>query len=467
MSALALGSSGGRRTLAASIVGSGAVFLEGTVVNVALPAIARDLGLGLEGVQWVINAYLLALGALTLLGGALGDRYGRRKLFVVGAVAFAVATVGCSLAPSSLSLLALRFVQGSAGAMLVPNSLAMLEASFSEEERSTAIGRWAGWSAVSTALGPLIGGSLVDAASWRWVFACIAPVALVAAWLALGGVDTSRGDARGKEQSIDYAGAALIITGLGALTAGLIDGPRVGFTQPIILGLLAAGTVLLVVFAIVEHRTVSPLLPPSLFHSRAFSGANIATVLIYAALSGVILLLVLQLQGNLGYSALQSGASLLPVNVLMLTLSPLAGRVAHRTGARVPMAAGALVAGAGMLLFSRVAPGVSYVSGVLPAAIVFGLGLSALVAPLTAAVLAAAPEGDAGVASGVNNAASRLAGLLSAAALPAAAGMGGLERLSGLRLTQGFARAMWICAALCALGAVVTWLTVRVEHGRR
>ena len=467
MSALALGSSGGRRTLAASIVGSGAVFLEGTVVNVALPAIARDLGLGLEGVQWVINAYLLALGALTLLGGALGDRHGRRKLFVVGAVAFAVATVGCSLAPSSPSLLALRFVQGSAGAMLVPNSLAMLEASFSEEERSTAIGRWAGWSAVSTALGPLIGGSLVDAASWRWVFACIAPVALVAAWLALGAVDTSRRDARGKEQSIDYAGAALIVTGLGALTAGLIDGPRVGFTQPIILGLLAAGTVLLVVFAIVEHRTVSPLLPPSLFHSRAFSGANIATVLIYAALSGVILLLVLQLQGNLGYSALQSGASLLPVNVLMLTLSPLAGRVAHRTGARVPMAAGALVAGAGMLLFARVAPGVSYVSGVLPAAIVFGLGLSALVAPLTAAVLAAAPEGDAGVASGVNNAASRLAGLLSAAALPAAAGMGGLERLSGLRLTQGFARAMWICAALCALGAVVTWLTVRVEHGRR
>ena len=351
--------------------------------------------------------------------------------------------------------------------LLVPNSLAMLEASFSEEERSTAIGRWAGWSAVSTALGPLIGGSLVDAASWRWVFACIAPVALAAAWLALGGVDTSRGDARGKEQSIDYAGAALIVTGLGALTAGLIDGPRVGFTQPIILGLLAAGTVLLVVFAIVEHRTVSPLLPPSLFHSRAFSGANIATVLIYAALSGVILLLVLQLQGNLDYSALQSGASLLPVNVLMLTLSPLAGRVAHRTGARVPMAVGALVAGAGMLLFARVAPGVSYVSGVLPAAIVFGLGLSALVAPLTAAVLAAAPEGDAGVASGVNNAASRLAGLLSAAALPAAAGMGGLERLSGLRLTQGFARAMWICAALCAAGAIVTWLTVRVEHGRR
>jgi MFS family permease len=224
--------------------------------------------------------------------------------------------------------------------------------------------------------------------------------------------------------------------------------------------LLGVGVVLLVAFAVVEHRTESPLLPPSLFHSRAFTGANIATVLIYAALSGVILLLVLQLQGNLGYSALRSGAALLPVNFLMLALSPVAGRLAHRCGARVPMAAGSLVAGAGMLLFSRVAPGASYVRTVLPAAIVFGLGLSALVAPLTAAVLGAAPEADAGVASGVNNAAARLAGLLSAAALPAAAGMGGLERLSGLRLTQGFARAMWICAALCVIASVVTWFTL-------
>jgi EmrB/QacA subfamily drug resistance transporter len=443
------------------------VFLEGTVVNVALPAIARDLHLGLEGVQWVINAYLLALGALTLLGGALGDRYGRRRLFVSGAIAFSIATVGCALAPGSMALLVLRFVQGSAGAMLVPNSLAMLEASFSEEERGTAIGRWAGWSAVSTAIGPLVGGSLVDAASWRWVFAVIAPVALAAAWLALGGGETSRGDARGKERSIDYTGAALIVTGLGALTAGLIDGPRLGFTTPIILGLLIVGTILLVAFALVEHRTKSPLLPPALFHSPSFTGANLATVLVYAALSGVILLLVLQLQGNLGYSALQSGAALLPVNALMLTLSPLAGRLAHRHGARVPMAVGSLVAGAGMLLFSRVAPGASYVTDVLPAAIVFGLGLSSLVAPLTAAVLAAAPENDAGVASGVNNAAARLAGLLSAAALPAAAGMGGLERLSGIRLTQGFARAMWICAALCVVAAVITWLTVRDTHPER
>ena len=451
MSVLALDSAAGRRTLAASIVGSGAAFLEGTVVNVALPSIARDLGLGLEGVQWVINAYLLALGALTLLGGALGDRYGRRRVFVAGAIGFSVMTVGCAIAPGPLVLLALRFVQGAAGAMLVPNSLAMLEASFGEEDRGTAIGRWAGWSATSTAIGPLLGGWLIDAASWRWVFAAIAPVALAAAWLASG---RSAVNDRGGDQHIDYLGAVLMVLGLGGVTAALIEGPRLGFGEPAI---VAAGAILLVAFAVVERRSESPLLPPRLFRSRAFTGANVATVLMYAALGGVLLLLMLQLQGNMGYTALQSGASLLPANALMLVLSPAAGRFAHRHGARGPMTVGALVAGAGMLLFSRVVPGATYVGAILPAVVVFGLGLSMLVAPLTAAVLAAAPDRDAGVASGVNNALARLAGLISAAALPAAAGMGGLEKLSGLRLTQGFARAMWICAGLAALAAMVAW----------
>jgi EmrB/QacA subfamily drug resistance transporter len=464
VNALGLRSSAGRRMLAASIVGSGAVFLEGTVVNVALPAMARDFHLGLEGVQWVINAYLLALGALTLLGGALGDRYGRRRLFTAGAFAFSAATVGCALAPSMPVLLVLRFLQGLAGAMLVPNSLAMLEASFSEEERSTAIGRWAGWSSVSTAIGPFLGGWLVDVGSWRWVFAVIAPVALAAAWLALG---SGMPREEHSNRHVDYVGAALIVLGLGMLTAGLIDGPRAGFGEPLIIGLLVTGAVLLAVFALVEHRSKSPLVPPALFQSRAFTGVNVATVLMYAALNGLVLLLVLQLQGNLGYSALESGAALLPANALMLVLAPRAGRFAHRHGARWPMVVGALVAAVGMLLFSRVAPGVSYVRTILPAVVVFGLGLSALVAPLTAAVLAAAPSEDAGAASGVNNAAARLAGLLAAAALPAAAGLGGLERLSGLRLTQGYARAMWICAGLAVLASVVVWLTVSTARPRR
>jgi EmrB/QacA subfamily drug resistance transporter len=464
VNALGLRSSAGRRMLAASIVGSGAVFLEGTVVNVALPAMARDFHLGLEGVQWVINAYLLALGALTLLGGALGDRYGRRRLFTAGAFAFSAATVGCALAPSMPVLLVLRFLQGLAGAMLVPNSLAMLEASFSEEERSTAIGRWAGWSSVSTAIGPFLGGWLVDVGSWRWVFAVIAPVALAAAWLALG---SGMPREEHSNRHVDYVGAALIVLGLGMLTAGLIDGPRAGFGEPLIIGLLVTGAVLLAVFALAEHRSKSPLVPPAVFQSRAFTGVNVATVLMYAALNGLVLLLVLQLQGNLGYSALESGAALLPANALMLVLAPRAGRFAHRHGARWPMVVGALVAAVGMLLFSRVAPGVSYVRTILPAVVVFGLGLSALVAPLTAAVLAAAPSEDAGAASGVNNAAARLAGLLAAAALPAAAGLGGLERLSGLRLTQGYARAMWICAGLAVLASVVVWLTVSTARPRR
>lgn len=456
----------GQRVLAACIVGSGAVFLEGTVVNVALPAIARDLGLGLEGVQWVLNAYLLALGTLTLLGGALGDRYGRARMFVGGAVAFAVVSVGCALAPGGSMLFALRGVQGTAGAMLVPNSLAMLEASFSGEDRGTAIGRWSGWSGVSTAIGPLLGGSLVDAASWRWVFASIAPVALAAAWLAWPAArgERARPVSRRHAARIDYLGASLIALALGVLTAALIEGPRGGFGRPGILAALAGGTLLMLAFSVVERRAEAPLLPLALFRSSAFTGANVATVLIYAALSGVVLLVVLQLQGNLRYGALASGAALLPVNALLLALSPLAGRIGQRYGARVPMTVGALIAATGMMLLTRVTPGASYLRGVLPGVVVFGLGLATLVAPLTAAVLAAAPAKDIGVASGVNNAAARLAGLIAAAALPAAAGMGGLDRLSGLRLTQGFVRAMWICAALCVAAAAVTWLMLGSER---
>jgi len=331
-------------------------------------------------------------------------------------------------------------------ALASPTALAFASGGYFDEARLVAlIGAWA------LVLAAVALGAPLPRRRAAWV--ALGALAAFTAWVAIAGgwaqlEATARADL---ERDVLY---------LGALTAGLINGPRAGFTQPIILGSLGTGALLLVAFAVVEHRTEAPLLPPSLFHSRPFTGANIATVLIYAGLSGVILLLILQLQGNLGYSALRSGASLLPANALMLTLSPLAGRLAHRYGARIPMVTGALIAGAGMLLFSRVAPGASYVTTVLPAVIVFGLGLSALVAPLTAAVLGAAPECDAGVASGVNNAAARLAGLLSAAALPAAAGMGGLERLSGLRLTQGFARAMWICAMLCAVAAVVTWVMV-------
>ncbi|MBA3496934.1 MAG: MFS transporter [Gemmatimonadales bacterium] len=471
-----LDSAAGRWIVTGSVLGSGAVFLEGSVVNVALPAIAREFGLGVQGLQWVLNGYLLTLSALMLLGGALGDRFRRSTVFAVGCVGFAVASVGCALAPGLPALVALRLIQGAAGALLVPNSLAMLETAFAGDERGAAIGRWAAWSAVSTAAGPLLGGWLVDAGSWRWVFASVVGFALAAAWIAArhmpgeavaGAPIDADADAAGR---IDYLGAVLVTLGLAGAIGALIEGPDRGFGHAGVLAAGCGGIGLLVAFAIVEHRLARrgarPLLPLEVFRSRQFTGANGTTLLVYAALGGLFFLLMPQLQGNLGYSALGAGAALLPVNVLLLALSPIAGRLSARIGPRYPMAAGALLAGVGMLLFARVGPGASYVGTVLPAAVVFGLGLAALVAPLTAAVLGAVDERDAGIASGINNAVARLAGLVAIAALPLAAGLGGLERLDGPAYASGYARAMWISAGLCAAGAVVALLTVRGGTGK-
>jgi EmrB/QacA subfamily drug resistance transporter len=453
------------------VLGSGAVFLEGSVVSVALPAIARDFHLGVDGLQWVVNGYLLTLSALMLLGGSLGDRFRRSRVFAVGCVAFGVASIGCALAPSLPVLVALRLLQGVAGSLLVPNSLAMLETSFQGEERGAAIGQWAGWSAVSTALGPLAGGWLVDAASWRWVFASVVPFALGATWVAVRHAPAGEPRLARAAGAVDYLGAVLVTLGLAGVVAALIVGPARGFRTLPVLGAAALGVVLLLGFLAYERQQGrhggAPLLPLGVFRSRQFSGANLMTLLVYGALNGLMFLLMPQLQENVGYSAFAAGAALLPVNAIMLALSPVAGRMAARIGARLPMAAGALIAGGGMLLFARVQPGASYVRVVLPAAIVFGLGLACMVAPLTAAVLAAVSEREAGVASGINNAAARLAGLLAAAALPLAAGLGGMTRLEGPAFAAGFGRAMWICAGLCAAGALVAVLTIGGPNARR
>lgn len=469
---LRLGSAAGRWIVAGSVLGSGAVFLEGTVVNVALPAIAREFGLGVEGLQWVLNGYLLTLSALMLLGGGLGDRFRRSTVFAVGCVSFAAASIGCALAPGLVWLVALRLVQGVAGALLVPNSLAMLETAFEGDERGTAIGQWSAWSAVSTAAGPLLGGWVVDAASWRWVFASVVVFAAAAAWIAMrhgpavdAAGDAARAPSGGAAEHVDYLGAALVTLGLAGVIGALITGPDHGFGRPAIAAAGLGGIMLLIAFVAVERRIARrgarPLLPLTVFRSRQFTGANLTTLLVYAALGGLFFLLMPQLQGNLGYSALQAGASLLPVNALLLTLSPVAGRMSARTGPRFLLAGGALTAAAGMLLFARIGPGASYVRTVLPAAIVFGLGLSALVAPLTAAVLGALEGELAGVASGINNAIARLAGLLAIAALPLAAGLGGMRQLKGPAYAAGFTRAMWISAGLCAAGALVALTTIR------
>ena len=461
------GSSKGRWVLAASILGSGAVFLEGTVVLVALPAIGRDMGLSIAGLQWVMNGYLLTLSALMLFGGTLGDRITHAKVFGVGLIGFAVSSLACSLAPNVEILVAARLVQGIAGALVVPNSLAILETTFHGKERGVAIGRWAAWSAISTAIGPLAGGWLVDASSWRFVFLSIIPFALVAAAIAFRHSTAGEPASKRTSGALDYAGAALGTFGLAGIVAALITGPESGFTSTFVLAIGGAGVAFLVTFVFVESRAPNPLLPLDVFKVREFVGANLNTVLVYAALNGMFFLLMLQLQNGLGYSALVAGASLLPINALLLILSPRSGKLAERIGARLPMSIGSLVTGIGALLFIRVTRESSYVWTVLPAVLVFGVGLGMLVAPLTAVALGSLGEKRAGIASGVNNAAARLAGLLATASIPVAAGLGGSRQPQGEALAAAFIRAMMISAALCVAGAIVAFLMVRDGRGNR
>jgi EmrB/QacA subfamily drug resistance transporter len=452
-----LASARGRLVVLATVLGSGAVFVEMTIVNVALPSIADDLDLGIAGLQWILDGYLLTLGALILLGGALGDVYGRGRIFTLGLLGFAVASLLVAAAPGVRTLVILRLLQGAAGALLVPNSLAILETVFAEDERGRAIGQWAGWSAASTALGPLAGGALLEVASWRIIFVIVAPFALLAAWVARRALPRPNA---GNSRPVDYPGAALATLGLAGLITVMISGPVVGFGTPWVLAAGGGGGALLAGFVWHEHRTPTPLLPLSMFRSRAFTGANVTTLLVYGAMGGLFFLLMLQLQNGLGISPLLAGAALLPINFLLLALSPFAGGWATRIGARLPMTAGASIAGAGMLLFTRVQPGADYLGAMLPALIMFGIGLGLLVAPLTAAVLKAAPQELKGVASAFNNAVARLAGLLAIALIPLAAGMTGDGAIEGAVLARGFARAMVISAGLCFCGAVVAFLTM-------
>ena len=474
MTTLRLNSAAGRWVLAASVLGSGAVFLESSVVNVALPAIAKAFGVGVVGLQWVLNGYLLTLSALMLLGGALGDRFHRPRVFAIGCVAFAIASAGCALAPGLVVLVVLRVVQGAAGALLVPNSLAMLDTAFEGEERGSAIGQWAAWSAVSTAGGPFLGGWLVDALSWRWVFSGVVVFALVAAWIVTAKFSRQLRESSSSSVTnarIDYAGAALGTIALAGIVGALMSGPVVGFSDWRILSAGIGGFVLLGAFVAFEHRVTKrgaePILKLSIFRSRQFSGVNATTFLVYGALSGLFFLLMPQLQLNLGYSALGAGAALFPANLIMLVVSPIAGRATARIGPRVLMTTGAAIAAVGMLLFARVQPGASYLSVVLPPTLIFGFGLALLVAPLTSTVLAAVKESDTGIASGINNAIARLAGLIATAALPLAAGIGGAAKLQGAAFAAGYTRAMVISAGLCAAGALVALVTVRGDDGRR
>ncbi len=426
-----------RLTLLACILGSGIVMLDGSVVNVALPTIQRALGGGLAAQQWVVNGYLLTLSSLILIGGSLGDLYGERRVFAIGASGFGVASLAAALAPSIGALVAARALQGVFGALLVPSSLAVIVNTFDDSERGAAIGSWTAWGSIFAVLGPLAGGELLAIASWRWIFVINVPLVLACVALILFVIPPSAPHAAGAQRRVDYPGAALGALGLGGPVFALIEQPRLGWSSPAVLWPLIGGALALVAFVWHEARTRDPMLPLRLFRRRNFSAGNVETFSMYAGLSILFFFLVLFLQQIGGYTPLQSGLATLPVTLIMFVLSRRFGALADRYGPRLFMGAGPLVAAAGLLLFQRIGAHVDYLADVLPGLLVFALGLSMTVAPLTAAVLTGA-ERDAGIASGVNNAVARVAGLLGTAAVGAAiAGAFGSTldgHLAGVRL---------------------------------
>jgi len=445
--------------LLATVLGSGIAFLDATVVNVALPTIGEELDAGISGLQWVVNAYTLTLSGFLLLGGSLGDHYGRRRVFVVGVIWFAVASLLCGVAPSAEALVAARALQGIGGALLTPGSLAIIEASFRAEDRGPAIGAWSGLGGVTAAIGPFLGGWLVQAASWRWIFLINLPLAVLVVWVAQRHVPESRDPSVGR--GLDYTGAALAALGLAGVVYALTDGPGLGWTSPRILLAGVVGVAALAAFVLWERRSRHPMLPLDIFASRQFTAANLVTFVVYGALGGSLFLMPIQLQRVVGFSPLAAGVALIPITLVMLLLSARAGRLSARIGPRVPMTLGPLLVAAGFVLYTRIGPGASYLADILPGMLVFAFGLTLTVAPLTATVLAAAPAEHAGIASAVNNDVARTAGLLAVAILPVAAGISGADALDPTNFNDGFHTAVLIAATLCTAGALTSWFAIR------
>jgi EmrB/QacA subfamily drug resistance transporter len=458
-----LGRPDGRWVLAATVLGSSMAFLDATVVNIALPTIGKDLHASLAGLQWTVTAYTLTLAGLILLGGSLGDRLGRRRIFTIGVAWFALASALCGLAPTIGVLIGARVLQGVGGALLTPGSLAIIQATFAPEDRPKAVGAWSGLGGVAGAAGPLLGGLIVADAGWRWVFLLNLPLAVVVLAVTIRHVPESADP--GASGGFDVAGAGLAALALAGITYALIEAPAGrGPAGP------AAAAVIAIAAAIAFVRTerrrgrspgrVPPMLPLDVFGSRQFTAVNVVTLLVYGAFGGMLFLLVLQLQLVVGFSPLAAGLALLPTTVLMLLLSPRAGVLAQRLGPRWLMTAGTAVCAVGLLLMTRIGVNASYLTDVLPAVVVFGLGLSMTVAPLTATVLASADVRHAGVASGVNNTVARAAGLLAVAGLPAVVGLGAAAYHSASVFSSGFRAAMFVCAGLLVAGSLLSALTI-------
>ncbi len=442
-----------RLTLVAAILGSGVATIDGTIVNVALPAIERDLGGGLPGQQWVSNAYLLTLASLILIGGSLGDIYGERRIFAIGVSAFGVLSVVCALSPTIGVLIAARTLQGAAGALVTPSSLAIIVAAFSPAERGAAIGSWTAWGGIAAIVGPLAGGWIVDQVSWRWIFALNVPLVAVTLLLILSAVPRT---ARVTGRRVDVLGAALCVAGLAGFVFALIEQPRYGWTSPLILVPLIGGVTSLGAFFAYERRAPQPMLKLDLFARRNFAIGNLETLTMYAGLSILFFFLVIFLQQVAGYSALRSGLVTLPTTLVMFALSRRVGALADRYGPRLFMGAGPLIAAAGILLLLRTDTHTSALGDLLPALLVFSVGLSMTVAPLTAAVLADADETDAGIASAINNAIARVAGLVgvSVIGVVVAGTLTGDTFGPDHQSVKAFHEAILICAVLVAAGGV-------------
>ncbi len=447
----------GRWVLLATVLGSGMAMLDATVVNVALNRIGRDLDADLAGLQWTLNGYTLTLAAFILLGGSLSDRLGRRRMFLAGTLWFTAASVLCGLAPDIRTLVAARALQGVGGALLTPGSLAIISASFAPQDRARAIGAWSGLGGVAGAVGPFLGGWLIDVWSWRLVFLINVPLAAVVVAVTMRHVPESRDpEASGR---LDVPGTLLGALGLAGLTYASIAAGSQGMTAATaVTG--ALGALALAAFVRVQRTSAAPLVPPSLFAVRQFTAANLVTFMVYAVLGSVFFLLVLDLQVVAGFSPLLSGTALLPLTLIMLALSARSGALAQRIGPRLQMTLGPVIAAVGLLLTLRIGPAASYWVEVLPAVTVFALGVTTLVAPLTSTVLAAAPSEHAGVASGVNNAVARAAGLLAVALLPTLAGLHGADYQAPAAFAAGFRIVVGICVGLLLLGAAVAALGI-------
>ena len=437
-----------RWTLVASILGSSMAFIDGSVVNVALHAIESDLGGGLAAQQWIVDAYLLTLGSLILVGGSLGDIFGELRMFTLGVAAFGVASVLCAVAPDATALIVFRGVQGVAGALLTPASLAVITSTFSGAERGAAIGTWTAWTGISFVIGPLLGGWLIDVSTWRVIFLINVPIAVATVILSTR-LTGQRQDLR-KDVRVDLPGAFLCAAGLGLLVAGFIEQPSLGWRDPLVPGGIVGGLVLLAAFVVYEMRTAMPMLPLELFRLRNFSVTNVETLAVYGGLSGLSVFLSLFLLEFCGYSPFYAGLATLPITIVMFFLSRVSGKLAMQYGPRWFMAAGPLVGGLSLVALARLPAGLDYWVDLLPPLLGFSVGLSMTVAPLTTTVLSDAGPGDAGIASGVNNAVARVAGLVAVAVLGIAAAGGG-DHLTA----RGFHHAMLVVCGLLVAGGLI------------